>query len=313
MKFDWAKVLGPKRLAVGKYWTRSLYLVHGCKPHIYPDRPSGCQHCWSAGVTHRFRESKYPWQRKIFGGLTENVPGSGPRFNGAIRLMESYIQRPIMEKEPQVYAVWNDLFGDDVPFEYMAWAFSMMRLCHWHVFLVVTKNPGRAREFFNFCDPAGFKLGDIPNVIGIVTAETQWHLDQRAPVFLECPFAVHGLSIEPQLGPVDITLYSPHIGWVILGGESGHYARPMHPDWPRRVHDDCESQGIPYFFKQWGEWSPIGMVNDKRVVIGENGKTWDRGLDSMPRMYRTGRKKAGRMLDGQTWDEFPEIKMEESI
>jgi len=98
------------------------------------------------------------------------------------------------------------------------------------------------------------------------------------------------------------------IGWVIVGGESGHGARPMSPDWARSLRDQCAAADVPYLFKQWGEYQPtdwkvIGRPSDKRNVlvgdpIDELGHRWE--------MRRVGKGKAGRELDGRTWDEFPQ-------
>ncbi|MPY47071.1 DUF5131 family protein [Streptomyces acidicola] len=97
------------------------------------------------------------------------------------------------------------------------------------------------------------------------------------------------------------------IGWVIVGGESGHGARPMSPDWARSIRDQAQAAGVPYLFKQWGEhqptgWMVIGRPSDRRNVlvgdpIDELGHRWE--------MRRVGKGKAGRELDGRTWDEFP--------
>jgi protein gp37 len=78
----------------------------------------------------------------------------------------------------------------------------------------------------------------------------------------------------------------PRLDWVIAGGESGPGARPLHPDWVREIRDQCVDAGVPFFFKQWGEW---------RAGAAEE-------------FYRVGKKAAGRKLDGRTWDEFPIAK-----
>lgn len=91
------------------------------------------------------------------------------------------------------------------------------------------------------------------------------------------------------------------LDWVVVGGESGPGARPMHPDWVRSLRDQCLAAGVPFFFKQWGEWCPKGQepadtpVDVTRSVF----------LDPKVVMYRTGKKASGRLLDGRTWDELP--------
>lgn len=155
--------------------------------------------------------------------------------------------------------------------------------------------------------------------------------------------------MEPLLGPVDLThievfggdaeIYPlkgttdcvdeegaptddvPALDWVIVGGESGPGARPMHPDWARSLRDQCEAAGVPFLFKQWGEWasvstSPVhpestrtpgnlcsvtldGVTADHYVAISTDGGR------TRNEIRRVGKKAAGRLLDGRTWDGFP--------
>ena len=160
-----------------------------------------------------------------------------------------------------------------------------------------------------------------PNVIGVATTENQEMADLRIPILLRSNFAIRGISIGPMLGPVNLndgeflidkTCFKYTIGryldWVIIEGESGPGARPMHPDWARLVRDQCVEAGVPFFFKQWGEFGP-----------------WDhrRGTDDVPRVIsvpfrpgcpdryplgwvrRVGKKAAGRLIDGLEWNEVP--------
>lgn len=115
----------------------------------------------------------------------------------------------------------------------------------------------------------------------------------------------------------------PGIDWVVLGGESGKGARPMHPDWARSVRDQCQAAGVPFFFKQWGEWAPATKdygvsgslmpdTGEKFTWIGGDGKTQNpssHGLvDPVMAIARVGKHAAGRLLDGRTWDEFPAVE-----
>ena len=147
------------------------------------------------------------------------------------------------------------------------------------------------------------------------------------------------LSCEPLLGPVDLSFVvqveHPNnegygiqaiegIDWVIAGGESGPNARPMHPDWARSLRDQCVSAGVPFFFKQWGEFIvPFDELPACRVCgctehnACPDGCWWIEddlcsnceGLEAVPErpveFDRVGKKAAGRVLDGRTWDEFP--------
>jgi len=120
---------------------------------------------------------------------------------------------------------------------------------------------------------------------------------------------VRFLSCEPLLGPVDLLPHMPAvdpydsreteewgIDWIIVGGESGHGARPMHPDWARSLRDQCTEAGIPFLFKQWGEF---------RYLDTTNPYVWREDGDHLEPV-RQGKKAAGRVLDGRTWDEYPE-------
>ena len=114
------------------------------------------------------------------------------------------------------------------------------------------------------------EIWPLPNVALGVSVESQKYADERIPHLLETPAAVRFLSCEPLIGPVDLerwlvyydSLYGEPWGsrgdlhWVIVGGESGPKARPMHPDWARSLRDQCVAAGVPFFFKQHGEWSP---------------------------------------------------------
>lgn len=88
--------------------------------------------------------------------------------------------------------------------------------------------------------------------------------------------------------------------WLITGGETGCHARPMHPDWPRQARDQAVAAGVPFFFKGWGEWTskyPQGLSLTNRPETYQHGTHF----------YRVGKKAAGRLLDGRTWDEVPRI------
>lgn len=191
-------------------------------------------------------------------------------------------------------------------------------------------------------------IAALPNIWIGTSVENQQAADDRIPWLLQVPARVRFLSMEPLLGAVDLTRLRPpdatwldclegreHIGrsttaggprihWVIVGGESGHRARPMHPDWARGVRDQCKAAGVPFFFKQWGEYAPIAddeapIPADARLVDPIHGDVTSRTTlilseaGDRPRqidigetvMVRVGKKAAGRELDGRTWDQFP--------
>ena len=129
----------------------------------------------------------------------------------------------------------------------------------------------------------------------------------RTIPLLETPAVVRFLSLEPLLGPIDFNgtgTGHAKLDQVIVGGESGPGARPVNPDWVRSIRDQCIAAGVPFFFKQWGEWAPT-FDNDTSPVkypVFTDVPAND-GTGTHHRMFRVGKKAAGRLLDGRTWDE----------
>jgi protein gp37 len=179
-----------------------------------------------------------------------------------------------------------------------------------------------------------------PNVWLGCTVTNQAEADRDVPKLLAVPAAVRFVSVEPMLGPMDLTQYLyrakmraldaelrphewmiPKLDLVICGGESGPKARPMHFDWVRGLRDQCVGAGVAFHFKQWGEWIPVVRTDeiDARLTMsGQNSDlwAWPDGIskDSWrngPVSARVGTKRAGRTLDWRTWDEMP--KQQEGI
>ncbi|RKR46261.1 phage Gp37/Gp68 family protein [Paraburkholderia sp. BL17N1] len=137
---------------------------------------------------------------------------------------------------------------------------------------------------------------------------------------LAVPARVRFWSVEPMLGDLGEIPLELMPEWVICGGESGANARPMHPDWARDLRDQCEAAGVPFLFKQWGEWAPGencgGPMKRTERVADWFADEWSFSTltpsaavgmhyDDEPTVYRVGKKTAGRHLDGRTHDEFP--------
>jgi len=99
------------------------------------------------------------------------------------------------------------------------------------------------------------------------------------------------------------------IDWVVVGGESGPGARPMHPTWARSLRDQCQAAGVPFHFKQWGEWAPSGIgfgwLPERQTYVGDIQPYGIHGTPFRQIMARVGKASAGRELDGRTWDEYP--------
>lgn len=169
-----------------------------------------------------------------------------------------------------------------------------------HTYLILTKRPERISE----CLPDfGKKEWPWPHVWLGVTAENQQMADERIPKLLTVPAAKRFLSLEPLLESINLTRtvgFPPSVSWIIAGGESGPDARPMHPNWVTFIRDQCVAAGVPFFFKQWGEWAPGQFTGKHEVRLM---------MDSLSRpgvfMSRVGKKRAGHLLDGMLWDEMP--------
>lgn len=136
------------------------------------------------------------------------------------------------------------------------------------------------------------------------TVENQTWASRRIPYLLEVPAAVRFLSCEPLLSSIDLSGFMSRdevaIQWIIAGGESGPHSRPMNPDWVRGLRNQCKENRIAFHFKQWGHWAPEELLTEqqKKVTI----------LDGY-RLVAVGKKNAGRLLDGRTWDELPQTQL----
>ncbi len=199
----------------------------------------------------------------------------------------------------------------------------------------ISKAAGDAQDRLRRYTAPGFPA-PLPNVWLGTSISDQASADARIPELLACPAAVRFLSAEPLLGPASLepwlhtppcylyrglraqpnectcaTTFGPRLAWVICGGESGPGARPMHPDWARSLRDQCVAAGVPFFFKQWGEFRPPVTDDETRAVRdgkGIGGSLMLDGTFGNPRggaVLRVGKKAAGRLLDGRTWDQMP--------
>ena len=259
--------------------------VTGC------DRVSpGCDHCYAMSLAPRL---------KAMGSRKYQRDGdprtSGPGFG--VTTHPELLAQPLAWRTPRRVFVnsMSVLFHSEIPGEFIAAVFATMAMTPQHTYQVLTKRHGRMRSLMSStdfwrtvgyrCDDAGHpdlapdSLNPSPNVWLGVSVEDQKRADLRIPALMQTPAAVRFLSMEPLLGPVDITRWlrqgepRASLDWVIVGGESGPGARPVDGDWVRSLRDQCEASGEAFFFKQWGGRRP---------------------------------KANGRELDGRTWDEYPE-------
>lgn len=288
---------------------------------------AGCTNCYAmqlAGTRLRGHPSR--------AGLTR-VSGGRPKWTGEVRLNEQWLDQPLRWTRPRMIFVCahGDLFHEAVPDEWIDRVFAVMDSCPQHTFQVLTKRTERmasyltARRAGKPLQPSigGGLLGYHPFNCEILPPRNIWlgtsvsdqaSADLRIPHLLATPAAVRFLSAEPLLGQVDLTsierrggsgLMRPldgrfrAIDWVIVGGESGPGARPMHPDWARSLRDQCVAAGVPFFFKQWGEWEADEIGPEDRRSI--------RQPPGAMNFRKVGKKAAGRKLGGRTWDQMPRV------
>lgn len=304
-------MLNPARRIKGLWWDEGIGLVGGCSP-VSP----GCANCWRAKEAHMRKSHPNSKIRARYEGLTDEWG----RWTGEIRVMRGDLNKPLNRQKPTVYAVWNDLLHEDVPNWFIDAVLLVACQCPQHTFLVLTKRPERALWYAKEARKRSLRsFEQAPNLWLGFTAENQQWFDRRWAFAKRIPTAKIFPSYEPALGPLVLPpdfLDRGNDAWVICGGETGSRARPSHPDWFRRVRDDCQAAGVPFWFKGWGEWTPRHnlVCSDHFGMFDEEGnwqlgmKPWTAANDFKEEgfvMAKVGKKAAGRVLDGRTWEEMP--------
>lgn len=228
-------------------WTDATWnIVTGCS------RVSrGCQNCYAERLAAT-RLKHHPSRA----GLADRHG-----WTGKVRFNESWLTQPMRWQDPRriFVAAHGDLFHGNVPSEWIDAVFAVMHEAPRHTYQLLTKRPGRARDYFaagRWSDPM---TGKLPSYIHLgVSVEDQPTADERIPILLDIPAAVRWISAEPLLGQIEIDEYlwagagRPRLDWVVAGGESGPGARPLDPSWPRTLRNQCICARVPFFFKQWG-------------------------------------------------------------
>ena len=285
----------------GIEWTDATWNPwYGCK-RVSP----GCANCYADRDMTRF----------------------GKDFKTVTRAADHTFYAPLRWKEPQriFTCSWSDFFIAQAD-EWREEAWSIIKRTPQHQYQILTKRPGRMLPWVN---------GWPVNAWAGTSVEEQKYAP-RLDVLAQVPAAIRFVSVEPLLGPVDLRswlkpsammvhgdLSSPDtaaaiaavggaafrqewgLSWVIVGGESGPQARPMHPQWVRDIRDQCLRASVPFFFKQWGEWLPEeqcveGQFRAARERYGEEDEY------GLQRWAFVGKKATGALLDGREWREMPE-------
>ena len=255
----------------------------------------GCKHCYAERQTEGWPMFK------------------GKGLFAKIELHPERLDWPLHLRKPLKIFVnsMSDLFHPNVPLEFMGRVFGIIIECapEWpgknthHTFQILTKHPDRMLRFMLALREAeDWVEGCFPpsNAWLGVSAHDDKSLVKRWHFLRQTPAAIRWLSLEPLLGAVPslarILADTPRPDWVVVGGESGPCAEPSHPDHFRMVRDFCQAAGVPFFFKQWGEWVSVSEVS---------GPGPHYHFDDGATVRRTGKKRAGRLLDGREWNDFP--------
>jgi protein gp37 len=169
----------------------------------------------------------------------------------------------------------------------------------WLDWLLLTKRPQ------NIASMVPWSSKWSANVWLGTTVETQTYAEKRLPFLLKNGAVVRFLSCEPLLGPLDLSTWFHKNGlhpidWVIAGGESGPRSRPMHPDWVGNLLRQCRKAKVPFHFKQWGHWAPTNVA-----IENVPAQTLQFAEERPVKMVPLGKKAAGRVLEGVTWNGLP--------
>lgn len=220
----------------------------------------GCKNCYAQTFAERFRGVRgHPYEQGF-----------------DLWLWPNRLKLPLAWKTPRRIFVnsMSDLFHERIPDSFIDLVFETMLSANWHQFQILTK---RAERMASYVQARRRRFGVLsarhPHLWLGTSVETQKYV-QRAELVARLPSAVRFLSCEPLLGPLELrhVLKPTGVNWVIVGGESGHRARPMQARWVTDIRNQCAEAGVPFFFKQWG---------------GRN------------------KKLTGRLLERRTWDGLP--------
>lgn len=326
----------------------------------------GCDNCYAEKMAARL--AKMPQTAAKYAGVVDTAG----KWTGKTSALDLSCFDKLPKKPQRIFVgSMTDLFHAPDQRNLMHIFIKMNRMRQ-HTFMVLTKRPETMRDFI-------LSTGNFipPNIWLGVTVCNQAEADEKIPLLLDTPAAKRFVSVEPMLGPVDLSLYtgnvfcchdcghrelvcssgcpscgrvyapsedasswvycedcktsflnneicvcsecggktsspSASLDWVICGGETGPKVRPMHPDWVRGLRDQCEAAGVPFFFKGWGEWTPAfyqsgGFQVNCDADIPHGYAAMFHVFPETPeiRMYKVGKRRSGRLLDGRVWNEVP--------
>lgn len=297
----------------------------------------GCEHCYAESFSKRTGHNIWgpakTTTRRVFGDKHWNEPlkwDSAAKAAGERHRVFCASMADVFEEHPQVENERARLINVILNTPNLQW-------------LLLTKRPENVMSMLELAlctlDDAGFNdlgtpeewLARMGDRVWIGTSvEDQDRADERIPELIKIPAAIRFLSCEPLLGPLDLsgrtmeTVWVDQeyadddyllqevvdedgwpIHWVIVGGESGHHSRVMHPDWARSLRDQCQAAGVAFHFKQWGEYiARLQLSKTQWEELPDAAYANAKPIDG-DQVYRVGKHFAGRLLDGREWNEYP--------
>ena len=367
-KIGWLNLPGYK----GETWNP----VVGCRKVS-----EGCRNCYAERMANRLagianKKSAATTSLLKYADVIYNG-----KWNGKASFNTDELLAPLQWKSPRVVFVCSmgDLFHENTMETWIDKVMVMIALNPKHIFIILTKRAKRMAEYFSrpkekiveAWEKACYDIGlsdsnddiDSPacfiynrafgytkksttgwpltNMWLGVTAENKAAANERIPALLKIKAAVKFVSVEPMLGPVNLSIwfysgfmeppFDDCVDWVICGGESGPGARPMHPDWVRSLRDQCKEAQVPFFFKQWGEWQNGSCFKEKvkHLFMLDDGQAFGYSIETgmveiknvsseywnkhtPVTVSKVGRKQSGNLLDGVRYETYPSIETRNS-
>ena len=224
----------------------------------------GCKNCYAAAFANRLQSA----------GIEDYRDGFRFKF------LPHRLTEPLSIQKPSIFFVnsMSDLFHEEMPFEYLDAIFEIIKKTPQHTYQILTKRENRMYEYF--------LSRNVPENVWLgVSVESGNHID-RIRYLQKIETKIRFISFEPLIGAIGKTdLYGIH--WVIVGGESGHNARPLKKEWVEEIFQQCEEQKVAFFFKQWGTWGADGIKRNKKAN--------------------------GRIFRGKEWNNYPEIQKKMTV
>lgn len=303
----------------------TLNLMMGCDGCELWNRKTGNLHCYAGALTDRYGGSNagFPAQFEVPVMFPARLQYAldWPDLTGKKRR-----GKPWLDGMPRLIFLddMGDTFTESLPLDWIAPHLPAMAASP-HQFLMLTKRPKRMAEFSK-SHPLPVNVWPGTSITKVATVPRAYelaHVIGGGPRWLSVEPLLEGITLAELLevakvkatGQWDRSGFKSLIDWLILGGESGGDARPLHPHWESRLREECEAAGVPYFFKQWGAWVPWSPAADDRelMYMADDGRRFETnanvGSASIEPMVLASKKTAGRRVHGREYNGMPSLNV----